>query len=387
MYIERFCSDDILFRLKHFPVVALTGPRQCGKSTLARYLSKRFDRVCYLDLERPDDILKLSDPLLFLSSQRDALICIDEVQRKPELFPLIRTLVDEWNRPACFLLLGSASRDLLRQSSESLAGRISYVRLTPFLIDELAMQSDFTLEKYLERGGFPRSFLANDDEVSLLWREDFISTFLERDLQQWRNFSPTTMRRLWQMLAHANGQTTNNSALTSSLEVSAGTIRSYIDLLASTYMVESVPPYSSNLGKRLVKSPKVYLADPGITLSLLRLSSYADLLGHQGAGALWEQVVLAHIRTWCSGANVYHYRTFHGAELDFVIEEGSQRIAVECKLSSTPALSKGNHLAIEDVNPDITYVVTPQSDHWSMADGIEAISLPALKSMVERTKR
>ena len=385
MYISRSNSEDVLFRLAHFPAVAITGPRQCGKSTLARHLVTSFEKVTFLDLERPDDNQKLNDPQLFLSSQKDSLICIDEVQRKPELFPLIRTLIDEWNRPACFLLLGSASRDLLKQSSESLAGRISYTRLTPFLINEIATLPNFSLENYLERGGFPRSFLADSNEVSRLWRDDFISTFLERDLMQWRNFSPQTMRRLWQMLAHSNGQTSNYSAMTASLGISTTTVRNYIDLLASTYMVDIVEPYSSNLGKRLVKSPKVYLADSGITLSLLQIRSYEDLLGHPGLGALWEQVVLTHIKAWLPQAEISFYRSFQGSEFDFVIRHDTQCFAIECKMSSTPTLSKGNYLALEDIKPDYTYVVTPQQDQWPLADGIEAISLPALQDKLVNT--
>jgi len=385
MYISRSNSEDVLFRLAHFPAVAITGPRQCGKSTLARHLVASFEKVTFLDLERPDDNQKLNDPQLFLSSQKDSLICIDEVQRKPELFPLIRTLIDEWNRPACFLLLGSASRDLLKQSSESLAGRISYTRLTPFLINEIAALPNFSLENYLERGGFPRSFLADSNEVSRLWRDDFISTFLERDLMQWRNFSPQTMRRLWQMLAHSNGQTSNYSAMTASLGISTTTVRNYIDLLASTYMVDIVEPYSSNLGKRLVKSPKVYLADSGITLSLLQIRSYEDLLGHPGLGALWEQVVLTHIKAWLPQAEISFYRSFQGSEFDFVIQHDAQCFAIECKMSSTPTLSKGNYLALEDIKPDYTYVVTPQQDQWPLADGIEAISLPALQDKLVNT--
>lgn len=220
----------------------------------------------YLDLERPSDLEKLNDAEWFLSSQKDKLICIDEIQRKPDLFPLIRSLVDEWNRPSCFVVLGSASRDLLMQSSESLAGRIVYKQLTPFLWEEL---KDISIEKYFERGGFPRSVLATGDRISFDWRSSFIATFLERDLLQWINFTPATMRRLWQMLAHVNGQTVNYSNLGNSLGVSNQTVKNYIDLLKSTYMVDVVEPYISNLGKRLVKSPKVYISDSGIVAALL----------------------------------------------------------------------------------------------------------------------
>lgn len=207
MFLQRENNQDILDAVQNFPVTAIIGPRQCGKSTLVKHLIKNhYPESIYLDLERPSDLEKLNDAEWFLSTQKGKLICIDEIQRKPELFPLIRSLVDEWNRPSCFVVLGSASRDLLMQSSETLAGRIIYKQLTPFLSSELP---NLSIEKYFERGGFPRSFLATNDKVSFEWRTSFISTFLERDLLQWVNFTPATMRRLWQMLAHINGQTVN----------------------------------------------------------------------------------------------------------------------------------------------------------------------------------
>ena len=241
MYIQRYLEPGITKSLQNFPITAVTGPRQCGKSTLVKHLLNAYPDYIYLDLERPSDLQKLEDAEWFLSSQKDKLICIDEIQRRPELFPLIRSLVDEWNRPGCFLILGSASRDLLKQSSESLAGRITYKRLTPFLWEEL--ENDCSVERYFSAGAFPRSLLSKNNEVSFEWRESFIMTFLERDLLQWAGFTPKTMRRLWQMLAHVKGQTVNYSTLASSLGVTSATVKNYIDLLADTYMVEVVPPY------------------------------------------------------------------------------------------------------------------------------------------------
>lgn len=203
-YLDRIIAADVRQGLKHYPVTAIVGPRQCGKSTLIRHLVTYDRPVVYLDLERPSDLRKLDDPEWFLKNQRESVVCIDEVQRKPELFPLIRSLVDEWGGNGHFLVLGSASRDLLKQSSESLAGRITYKRLTPFLWTEI--KGRVTIEEYLARGGFPRSLLQEDAAVSFAWREDFITSFLERDLLQWSGFSPATMRRLWQMLAHQTGR-------------------------------------------------------------------------------------------------------------------------------------------------------------------------------------
>lgn len=238
----------------------------------------------YLDLERPSDLAKLEDPEWFLGSQRDKLICIDEIQRIPELFPVIRSLVDQSGRNGQFLILGSASRDLIRQSSESLAGRITYKRLTPFLMDEV--RGRVTTEQYLSRGGFPKSVLVND-EASVEWRNDFITTFLERDLLQFAGFTPVTMRRLWTMLAHTNGQTVNASLLGSSLGISHTTVRTYIDVLEGTFMVRLLAPAQTNTGKRLVKSPKVYMTDTGITTALLRLRNFEQAAGHPVFGSLW----------------------------------------------------------------------------------------------------
>ena len=373
MFIHRINEADILSAIQHFPVTAVIGPRQCGKSTLVKYLMENhYSEALYLDLERPSDLEKLNDAEWFLSNQKDKLICIDEIQRKPELFPLIRSLVDEWNRPGCFVVLGSASRDLLMQSSESLAGRIIYKQLTPFLWSELP---DITIEKYFERGGFPRSVLAASDKLSFDWRNSFITTFLERDLLQWINFTPATMRRLWQMLAHVNGQTVNYSNLGNSLGVSNQTVKNYIDLLKSTYMVDVVESYISNQGKRLVKAPKVYISDSGIVSALLGLRSFTDLSGHPAFGAVWETIVLTNLRGTFPEADISFYRTAGGAEVDFVLRINRKIIAIECKASYSPALSKGNYIAIEDIQPQHTFVITPSSESWAMRKGIDVVSL------------
>ncbi|PUV23072.1 MULTISPECIES: ATP-binding protein [Sphingobacterium] len=376
MFLPRINGQDILDAIRHFPVTAIIGPRQCGKSTLVKHLMADYpSETLYLDLERPSDLEKLNDAEWFLSNQKDKLICIDEIQRKPELFPLLRSLVDEWNKPSCFVVLGSASRDLLMQSSESLAGRIIYKQLTPLLWSELP---DIPIEKYFERGGFPRSMLAISDRVSFEWLNSFIATFLERDLLQWVNFTPATMRRLWQMLAHVNGQTVNYSTLGNSLGVSNQTVKNYIDLLKSTYMVDVVEPYISNMGKRLVKAPKVYISDSGIVSALLSIRSFEELSGHPAFGAIWETIVLANLRGTFPEAEICFYRTAGGAEIDFVIQLNRQIIAIECKASYSPTLSKGNHIAIKDIQPKHTFVVIPSSESWAMSKGIEVVSLSVL---------
>lgn len=381
MYIQRHSEESILKAISNFPVTAVTGPRQCGKSTLVKHLIEKNPNSIYLDLERPSDLQKLSDAEWFLSSNKGKLICIDEIQRKPELFPIIRSIVDERNEVGCFLILGSASRDLLKQSSESLAGRISYKRLTPFLWSE--MENKMSLEKYFSSGAFPRSLLANSSEVSFEWRENFIATFLERDLQQWSGFTPVTMQRLWKMLAHINGQTVNYSTLANSLGVSAITVRNYIDLLSGTYMIEVVPPYISNLGKRLVKAPKIYISDSGITAALLGLRSFDELSGHPSFGAIWEQIVLSNIKGLYPEAEIFHYRTSNGAETDFVLKIRNTIIAVECKASLSPTLSKGNYNAFEDINPKHILIVSPTPKGWSMKPNIDVVSLSELRLKID----
>lgn len=371
-YIPRKLEEAIISSLSHNPVTAILGPRQCGKSTLARHLASLHEEIAYLDLERPSDLRKLEDPELYFMSQRGKLICLDEIQRKPDLFQIIRSLTDEWGGNGHFLVLGSASRDLLEQSSESLAGRISYKYLSPFTWDEI--RSVCSLETYLVRGGFPRSVLSVNSSVSFDWREDFIITFLERDLRQWTGFTSKTMHRLWQMLAHLNGQVMNVSMIGSSLGVSHTTIRRYIDLLADTFMVSVVPPFLANTGKRLVKSPKVYLSDTGILNALLGLRDFGQVIGHPSFGSCWEALVFSNVKAHFPNRKCSFYRTNHGSEIDFLLEAGDNLIAIECKATVSPVLSRGTHAAIEDLKPVSTYVVSPVKTGWLMKKDIEVVS-------------
>jgi len=379
MYITRRIEESVVHALLQNPVVALIGPRQCGKSTLVKQLISSMEAL-YLDLERPSDLQKLEDAEWFFTTHKGQLICIDEIQRKPEIFPLIRSLVDEWDKPGSFLVLGSASRDLLKQSSESLAGRISYKRLSPFLLSEL--DGTYSLEQYYAQGGFPRSLLNADAVVSFEWRENFISTFLERDLLQWRGFTPATMRRLWQMLAHYNGQTVDYSRFAKSLGVSSVTVKSYIDLLESTFMVEVIQPYISNMGKRLVKAPKVYVSDSGITAALLGLKDFSTMSGHPSFGSIWEQIVLTNLKGLFPSASFYYYRTSNGAEMDFVMTLDNNVFAIECNSSLSPVLTKGTYNALEDIKPVRTIVVAPVEKGWQMKPGIEVASILEMESMI-----
>ena len=279
-----------------------------------------------------------------------------------------------------YLILGSASRELIRQSSESLAGRISFKRLTPFLFAEISSQ--VSLETYLYRGGFPLSLLAPKDEVSYDWRQDFISTFLERDLLQFAGFTPRTMRRLWQMLAHTNGQTINFSKLGSALVVSNTTVRKYIDLLEGTFMLLQVPPYEQNTKKRLVKSPKVYISDAGITTALLQLKNFEQAAGHPTFGSLWETTVLVNLKGHFPKLDYSFYRTNHGAEVDFVLSNGHKTVVVECKASVAPKLTSGNYASLRDIKPDHCLIAAPVPSGYPKEKGIEVVSLHELVSNI-----
>lgn len=376
--IPRNLTKSLKHALNHFPVAAILGPRQCGKSTLARHLlSELFEeaKTVYLDLERPSDLQKLEDAEWFLLNQKGRLVCIDEIQRKPELFPVLRSIADEDGSNGQFLILGSASIELIKQSSESLAGRIIYKRLTPFLWNEIHQET--TIENYMVQGGFPRSVLA-DEEVSMQWRESFITTFLERDLLQFAGFNSVSMRRLWQMLAHSNGQTANYSAIGSSLGLSHTSTRKYIDLLEGTFMVNQLKPYEGNTKKRLVKSPKVYITDSGITTALLNLRTFEEAAGHPVFGSLWESVVIENVRGHYPGLDYSFYRSSHGNEIDLVISDGISKIAVECKATLSPNVNKGNYSAIEDIGPAKTFVVIPVPEGYPGKDKIDVVSLSEL---------
>lgn len=375
-YLKRLITTEVENGLKNSPVTAVIGPRQCGKSTLTRHLLTYNRPFLYLDLEKPSDLRKLEEPEWFFISQKEKLICIDEVQRKPDLFPLIRSMVDDWGENGHFLVLGSASRDLLRQSSESLAGRITYKQLTPFLWEEV--NDHVSYEHYLTVGGFPRSLLQKIPEVSYQWREDFIATFLERDLLQWSGFSPQTMRRLWLMLAHNNGQTVNLSTIGGSLGISHTTVRNYLDLLQETFMVHILPPFISNTGKRLIKTPKVYIADTGIISALLGLCDFNQLAGHPVFGSLWESTVITNLKGIFPRAELSFYRTSNGTEIDILFQLSGRLLAIECKASTAPTLSRGNYSAIEDIAPLHTFIVAPISQSYPLKQGFSVVTLTDL---------
>ncbi len=360
--------------LNEFPAVALLGPRQSGKTTLAKALAQARSASVYLDLERPSELAKLADPELFLSRHSDKLVVLDEIQRVPELFTVLRALIDEKRTAGRFLLLGSASPQLLRQASESLAGRIDFLELAPFDVSEIVPDQE-QLQTFWLRGGYPPSWLASSNAASLRWRESFITTHLERDIPSFGIRVPgMTLHRFWKMIAHLQGQPWNASRLAASFGVSAPTVQHYLDILEATYMLRRLPPLHTNPGKRLVKSPKIYLRDSGILHALLNIRDQNDLSGHPIIGVSWEGWVLEQVvQVLGSQWELSFYRTAGGAELDVVAERGNQRMAFEIKLSSAPGLSKGFWSALSDLKPDNTFVIAPVTSAYPLAPGVEVV--------------
>lgn len=372
-YITRSLEKELHKRLLQFPAVGLLGPRQCGKSTLAKHILKNYDAL-YLDLELPSDLNKLTDAESFLLANRRKLVCIDEIQRKPELFPLLRALCDKTGQPGQFLALGSASPDLLQQTSETLAGRIAYLDLTPFLIHELDASQERTL---WFRGGFPDSLLAPSHEASLIWRRNFIRTFLERDLAVFQfGASMQTMQRLWTMLAHSNGQLLNASKLAESLGVTSPTVHRYLDFLEHTYMVRRLLPWFSNTKKRLIKSPKVFVRDTGLLHALLDIETPNQLFGHPGYGSSWECYVISQLLGAAPDWRHFFYRTANGNEIDLILQKGARRLAIECKASASPQVSAGFYNAMDDLGIERGYVVAPLHDGqgYPLNDRVEVMT-------------
>ena len=373
VFLERIAA---LFR--SHPMVGILGPRQCGKTTLARdYIAAHSERpVHYFDLEDPDHLNRLADPKLALESL-EGLIVIDEIQRSPELFPLLRVLIDRRPRTQRYLILGSASRVLIRQSSESLAGRIAYVELPPFT----AVEAD-ALHRLWLRGGFPRAYLAASDADSMSWRRAYVTTFLERDVPALGiSLAATTMRRFWMMLAHWHGNIFNASELARSLDVSAPTVRRYLDILDGTFLIRTLQPWYANVRKRQVKSPKVYFRDPGVLHALLNLADAADLRSHPGVGASWEGFALEQVIQIlrADASECAFWATHTGAELDLLIVRGaSERMAFEFKYSSAPKATRSMHTAIENLDLDRLTIVYPGDGAYPLTERIRVAGLGSL---------
>lgn len=355
-------------------VLILTGPRQCGKTTLAREFVAE-DSVNYFDLEDPISLVRLSEPVTALGPL-EGLIVIDEVQRRPDLFPVLRVLVDRQSFAGQFLILGSASGDLLRQSSETLAGRMEKLDLRGFSLQELGGDQQ---QQHWLRGGFPLSFLAASEEDSLIWRKGFIQTLLERDFPQWGvRTSATALGRFWSMLAHYHGQTWNASVFARAMGVGESTVRRYLDLLSDALMVRQLMPWHANIRKRQVKSPKIYIQDSGLLHQLLGIRNQKDLLNHPIVGASWEGYVIEEVLSALMPDEAWFWGTHQGAEIDLIICKGERRIGVECKRTDAPKMTPSIRNALTDLELDTVSVVYPGEKRYPLADRVEAVPFEQL---------
>lgn len=370
--------EQIDFQLSIHSVCALLGPRQVGKTTLAKAYAKKFSSVHILDLENPFDLARLENPMLTLSNIHADLIVIDEIQLRPDLFPVLRVLVDE--KPRKFLILGSASRDLLRQSSETLAGRIGYLELPPFSITETHEHDMLWL-----RGGFPRSYLADSNPKSYAWRQAYISTFMERDIPNLGfNIPAVLMKRVWMMFAHHHGNILNSSEIGKSLDITHHTVRKYLDILAGTFMVRQLQPWFENISKRQVKSPKIYIRDSGILHALVNVQTHEELQVYPKLGASWEGFALEEIIKFyeMQADDCYFWSTQSGAELDLFIIKDGKRLGFEFKYTDFPKITKSMHIALQDLALDHLYVVYPHDATFPLAEKITALGLKGLGASI-----
>jgi uncharacterized protein len=362
--------------LRTSPVTVLLGPRQCGKTTLAREIARAGSSE-FFDLEDPVSQRRLSEPMLALGELR-GLVVIDEVQRQAGLFPVLRVLADRRPRPARFLILGSASPELLRQSSESLAGRVALIEMGGFNLSEVGMEAG---RRLWWRGRFPRAFLARSESESRSWQENFIQTFLERDIREFGvSAPPAALRRLWMMLAHYHGQLWNSSELARSLGESHTTVKRHLDILTGALMVRQLQPWHENLGKRQVKSPKIYLRDTGLLHALLDVPSFRFLEGHPKVGASWEGFVIEEILQWASERNAFFWATQSGAELDLLLLLRGGRYGIEVKYGDAPGVTRSMRVALDDLNLAQLFVVYPGRDAYKLDKRITVLPLEQVKS-------
>ncbi|WP_375446503.1 ATP-binding protein [uncultured Fibrella sp.] len=378
--VVRQISHRLVEDLAYFPVVGLIGPRQVGKTTLAKQIGSQLGKpIVYFDLELDSDQRRLADAETFLKQYADHCVILDEVQQMPQLFTLLRALVDQQREPARFLLLGSASPELVRETSESLAGRISYIELMPFSWPEVTDRS--TLQEHWLKGGFPDAFLAPRLPLTFRWLNNFIQTYIERDLRLLGyELSGRVLTDLLQMLAHVNGNILNVSDLSRSLGVTQPTVNRYLDLLVGSFVVHRLTPYSINVSKRLVKAPKLYIRDSGVLHQLSQTTTYDALLGHPIAGASWEGYVIEQIRRVVgTDWSFYYYRTHAGAEIDLLlITPDGKKVAIEIKLSNAPTVSKGFYSSLDDIKPDHVFVLIPDGDSYPKDNGLWVCNLTDL---------
>ena len=375
--INRSKKNKILDLLQIFPVVGIVGARQVGKTTLAKQLIPEMNYpVIYLDLELISDMQKLENPEFYLKQHSDKCVIIDEIQHKPELFGLLRSLIDQDRRPGRFVILGSASPELLRQSSESLAGRISYVQLFPFIIEEI--ENNYKLEQIWFKGGFPPALLSSGIKTARQWLADFIKAYVERDLPSFGlGSSPQQTMRFWTMLAHLNGQLLNYSGIGRSLGLSSPTVKSYVDFFENSFLIKRLEPYSFNIKKRIVKSPRIYLSDTGILHRLLNISDFEHLQANPVIGNSWEAFVYNQINAVISpDVETCFYRTKDGSEIDLVFVKSLKAVAsAEIKFTSTPSLTAGNTRAINTLGTRLNFIITPHSEDYLLRPDVRICNI------------
>lgn len=372
--ITRSSHSELKELLDIFPVVGILGPRQVGKTTLAKKVSEAQESI-YIDLELPEDLAKLADPPLFFSAYKEHLIILDEIQIRQDLFPILRALIDQDRRSGRFLILGSTSPGMMRQSAESLAGRIAYLDMHPLSLPEVGVDH---LNKHWLRGGFPLSFLAKSDRSSQLWRTNFTRTYIERDLVMLGlPNNPVFLRKFWTMAAHMNGKLSNYNQIGRSLQVTNPTVRDYYDMFVNTFLLYELSPFYKNLKKRLVKSPKYYINDTGLLHSFLNIKSLEELYGHPDVGLSWESYVINQVRNVIRAPYALQfYRTHQGAEVDLLITLSDEPfVSCEIKLTNAPKVSKGMNIAIQDVGTEYNFIITPSSDRYPLSESIESIGL------------
>lgn len=377
MYIKRRIEKEAIKLLDFFPVLGITGPRQVGKTTLVKELQKYLQKeTIYIDLESSADAALMEEAELFLLEQTDKCVIIDEVQRKRSLFPLLRSLIDKNRKPGRFIILGSASPDLIRDSSESLAGRITYLDLMPFSLTEIP--SDITFNKHWLTGGFPDALLSSTDYYSNKWHESFIKTYIERDLPMLGFQSdPIKIERIIKIVASLHGQLLNYSTIAKAVDFSVFNVRRIINILEHAYMLITLPPYFINTKKRLVKSPKIYIRDSGILHYLSNINSFNQLLSNSLLGTSWEGYVIEQIRNNLdSQFQLSYYRTQDQSEIDLIIEKGNSIIyCIEIKYSATPKLTRGNTIALNNINCKSNFIITPNSEDYPFKNNIRVCSL------------
>ncbi len=374
--IERHAKAQLLYYLQHFPAVVILGSRQVGKTTLVKTIEGLTQKpMLFLDMELPSDIDKLQHPEIFLKPLQDTCVVIDEIQRQPALFEVLRPLIDAHRVSGRFILLGSASPSVIRGASETLSGRVAYLELSPF--SWLEVQNEVSWRDHWLKGGYPEVLLSDDMNLVQERLQQFIRTFAERELGSLgQDITPSVFLRLWQMLAHQHGQMLNVQDISNSMGIAARTVNRYLDLLEGGFMIRRLLPWFNNLGKRLVKSPKIYLRDSGMLHTLLRLNDIETLIGHPVCGASWEGYVIEQIMRVGGTKWDYHfYRTHQGAEVDLLLTSPKGKtIAIEIKFSSTPTISKGFYISLNDLKPDAAYIITPEATPYSKPQGVEVRS-------------